>query len=85
MPVSQDDLYGLAARLAVYPRHQEAIPVVAILSDGIPHILGNARTGAGAKMLGCVYGVEWPKAAQLSAMPTGGDTVRQFFLLRTVL
>jgi hypothetical protein len=84
-PISNDTLYNLAARLACYPQHRDAdaIPVVAVLCDGLPHIIGNARTPTGAKMLGLAFDV-WAKRTERSTLPpeNGG---RQFYVLATVL
>lgn len=72
--------HNLGARLAAYPRHPEAIPVVGVI-DGVPMILGNARTTTGAKMMGYVYCIQ-ARTASLQAASPDGQIWRQFFLLR---
>lgn len=72
---------NLAARLNVYPRHRDddAIPIVGVV-EGVPLILGNARTATGARMMGYVFGIQ-AKAATLQCIDTG-TSYRQFYFLR---
>lgn len=75
---------NLGARLACFPRHrdEDAIPVVGLI-EGVPLILGNARTATGAMMMGYVFGIQ-AKAATLQCIDTGA-IFRQFYFLREAM